>query len=162
MYQSSNAQRQVCLLFASLASDDVRCRSLLNECSSRSAGDIADGEEIRPAGLVCKAQMSRTVAGFVYLLYPSHPTTSSCQTLLGERRSRPAGDATRERTSTCGVSTSDDNIMLQRARAIQPMRNRSWAPRRRVAAASKRYGGLTQQEGGGFPMKSLITHEIIF
>ena len=91
------------------------------------------------------------MAGFVYLLYPSHPTTSSCQTLLGERRSRPAGDATRERgLQPVGLAPAAITSCSSEQGAIQPVRNRCWAPRRRVAAASKRYRGLAQQDEG-FP-----------
>ena len=70
-----------------------------------------------------------------------------CQSLLNERSSRSAGDATDgEADPTCRVSSSGNNITHQAVRTYQPLRNRSWAPRRRDATPSKRYCQLDCSE----------------
>ena len=78
--------------------------------------------------------------GSIYLSSHSRLTMPCCQSLLNERSSRSAGDATDgEVDPTCRVSSSGNDITQQAARAYRPLRNRSRAPRRRDATPSKRY-----------------------
>ena len=97
--------------------------------------------------------------GFVYLSSHSRLTMPCCQSLLNERSSRSAGDATDgEADLTCRVSSSGNNTMQQVVTAYQPLRNRSWAPRRRAATPSKRYCQLSCSTAA-IAIQSLVTHE---
>jgi hypothetical protein len=85
--------------------------------------------------------------GGVFISSHSRLTMPCCQSLLNERSSRSAGDATDgEADPTCRVSSSGNNITHQAVRACQPLRNRSWAPRRRDATPSERYCRLDCSE----------------
>ena len=97
--------------------------------------------------------------GSIYLSSHSRLTMPCCQSLLNERSSRSAGDATDgEADPTCRVSSSSNSIKQQAVTAYQPLRNRSWAPPCRAATPSKRYCQLGCSMTT-IAIQSHVTHE---
>ena len=74
---------------------------------------------------------------------PRHPDARRDETAT---LTAAALTALTEADPTCRVSSSGNNITHQTVKAYQPLRNRSWAPRRRDATPSKRYCQLDCSE----------------